>query len=94
MHLRVSVLAGLGGGHVDDLARAACSAIRTSVTNSFLPASENRTLDNDVPVLTKGRALHGEGERSTRSHLDCRKRSQDLCGIDAGANRLRTCSNV
>jgi hypothetical protein len=36
--LGVTVLARLGGGHVDDLARA--------------------TLDDDVTVLAKGRALH------------------------------------
>lgn len=75
MNLRVSVLAGFGGGHVDDLARAACSTTPTSVMISLFPQPIYRTLDDDVPVLTQGRALHGEGERSTRSHLDCRKRS-------------------
>lgn len=43
--LGVTVLAGLGGGHVNDLAWA--------------------TLNHDVAVLPQGRALHGEGERST-----------------------------
>lgn len=43
--LGVTVLAGLGGGHVDNLAWTA--------------------LDDDVAVLSQGRALHGEGERGT-----------------------------
>lgn len=43
--LGVTVLAGLGGRHVDDLAGAA--------------------LDNDVAVLSQGRALHGVGGGGT-----------------------------
>jgi len=40
MDLSMTVLAGLGCGHVDDLARA--------------------TLDHDMSVFAKSRALHGE----------------------------------
>jgi len=47
--LGVSVLASLGGGHLDNLAGAA--------------------LNDDVPVLTKGRALHGESERGSGGGL-------------------------
>jgi len=43
--LGVTVLAGLGGGHLDNLAWAA--------------------LDNNVTVLSQGRALHWEGHRGT-----------------------------
>ena len=43
--LGVAVLARLGGGHLDDLARA--------------------VLDDDVPVLPQGRALHREGGGGT-----------------------------
>ena len=45
MDLGVTVLSGLGGGHLDNLA--------------------GTVLDDDEAVLPQGRALHGEGLRST-----------------------------
>jgi len=49
VNFRVSVLTGLRGRHVHDLAGA--------------------TLDNDVTVFAKGRALHREGERGPGTGL-------------------------
>jgi len=46
VNLGVSVLAGLGGRHVDNLAGTA--------------------LDDNMSVLAKSGALHGEGQGSTR----------------------------
>jgi len=52
MDFGVTVFTSLGGGHVDDLARA--------------------TFDDNVTILAEGRALHGEGQRSTRGcRLEC-----------------------
>ena len=59
MDLGVSVLAGLGGGHLHDLAGTAWGTVRCRHRR----LRETRTLHDDVPVLAKGRALHGEGER-------------------------------
>ena len=63
--LGVTVLAGLGGRHVDDLARAAWGGewVCVVVTRRTRTESETLTLDDDVAVLAKGRALHGEGVR-------------------------------
>ena len=57
MDFGVTVLTSLGRGHFDDLAGTAYKTIRTPATR-YLQIMN--TLDDDVPVLAKGRALHGE----------------------------------
>lgn len=57
MDLCVTVLASLRGRHLYDLARATCNRVKIRVHST--PVGRI-TLDDDVPVLTKGRALHGE----------------------------------
>ena len=65
MDFGVSVFTGFGGGHVDDLAGAAWGGewVCVVVTRRTRTESETLTLDDDVAVLAKGRALHGEGVR-------------------------------
>ena len=69
MDLGVTVLAGLRGGHLDDLARTTCTqpSLRNCMTGV---QSDIHTLDDDVPVLTKGRALHGERRGGPSAGLD------------------------
>lgn len=56
----MTVLARLGGGHVDDLAGTACK-IPGLISAGRWTKGERRALHDDVAVLAKGRALHGEG---------------------------------
>lgn len=58
--LSVTVLARLGGGHVDDLAGTACK-IKKLISGGRGTRGERHALHDDVAVLAKGRALHGEG---------------------------------
>ena len=64
----MTVLARLRGGHIDDLARATWGR-RMRFTSCGGKWAGERTLDDDVAVLAKGRALHGEGERGTGAGL-------------------------
>ena len=69
--LGMTVLSGLGGGHVNDLARTSCkSADQTVSSGRFQPFL--LTLDDDVSVFAQSRALHGEGEGGTSARLRCR----------------------
>jgi hypothetical protein len=62
--LGVTVLARLGGRHVDDLSGAASACVRPMVQRGNYLAGA--ALDDDVSALAQGRALHGEGEGGAR----------------------------
>ena len=75
--LGVAVLAGFRGGHFDDLARAAwMERLRPAEHRSKV--ENDRTFDDDVPVLAKGRALHGERRGGPSAGLERFSRKKKL----------------
>ena len=73
----MAVLAGFRGGHFDDLARTAwMERLRPAEHRSKV--ENDRTFDDDVPVLAEGRALHGEGGGGPSIGLDDGHREETM----------------